>query len=232
MILIENLESMNWRNAIRGMRNPLDSWDKTDSVFDDAGGLLQLGPNDMGLMERLIGAGTNDHAKFRRMIVVSMDVTAPLYWWKEADTYKVGTVANSCSTMHTVTRHAFCRDMFSNDHLDETGLALLDATIDVLNVWRERYLELQADARLMPEGDGKAARQAEAKAVWYLIIESLPTSWLQKRTWLLNYEVLANLDRSRQHHKLDEWRRLVAYCRENLPHPWIFSGAMEAPRPA
>lgn len=223
MITIDNVSTTNWQNTIRGMRNPLDSWSKTDSIFDSAGNLIELGKNDANLMLRLINSGSNDHAKFRRMIVVSADVTAPLYWWKEADTYKVGTVANSCSTMHTITRYPFSREMFSHDHLDEDGLRLLDATIEQLNLWRTKWLDLTELAKKDSDADIRAKATIEAKRVWYLIIESLPSSWMQKRTWLLNYEVLANIDHSRANHKLDEWRALVKFMREELPHAWIFS---------
>lgn len=233
MMKFEHTKVMNWEAAIRGMRNPLESWDKSDSRYDgirylfyadpevecftDGEGsdyvvsdVAVLGKNDLSLMKRLRKAGT-DHRKFMRQIVVSVDITAPLYWWKEFDTYKVGTVANSCSTMHCIHKKPFDVSDFAHDWLigfdepkdsftifekglynpeDQTYWAasnLLMFTIRMLNFYRERYLE------------------TKDKLFWYQMIQLLPESYLQKRTITFNYEVLANIARSRRDHKLDEW---------------------------
>ena len=213
MIKIEKPRTYGWQETIRGMRNPLDSWAKMDSTeTDDPTHPMNLGPQDMSLMWRLMNAGSNDHCKFRRMLSVYVDVTAPLYWWKEADTYKVGTVANSCSTMHTIHKHPFTRNMFSHDQLDEAGLAWLDATIDTLNAYRDAYLVAAAEKN-----------EIEQKKAWYNIIQVLPSSFMQKRTLELNYEVLANMYHSRLRHKLYEWREFCRYMTDNLPYAWIFT---------
>ena len=231
MIKIENVEVMGWEAAIRGMRNPMNSWEKSDSKtinmtlkkhelapgvetldYEPCVPYTSIGPNDFDLMKRLCNAGT-DHRKFMRMITVYLDITAPLYWWKEFDTYKVGTVANSCSTMHKIADKEFTLDDFSHEHLydadherqwitsaivDEdpdsmhkvflTPLEMLRCTIEMLNRYREDYLET---------GD---------KDDWWQLIQLLPTTYNQKRTVMLNYEVLANIYKSRKNHKLDEWR--------------------------
>lgn len=210
MVKFENTEVMGWEHAIRGARNPMNSWEKSDSArcmdfhcgeikcpFDFNGdgncydGIKSedyiIGPNDYDLMKRLRNAGT-DHRKFMRMITVYVDITAPLYWWKEFDTYKVGTVANSCSTMHKIHAKEFTIGDFSHDHLGEDSLSVLQFTIDHLNRARDVYLE------------------TKDKDHWWQMIQLLPSSYNQKRTVMLNYEVLANIYKSRKNHKLDEWR--------------------------
>lgn len=204
MIKFEHTEVVGWEHAIRGMRNPMNSWEKSDSWFlDSQDGLYNIigdlndsvpdhieneyiGPNDLSLMKRLRNAGT-DHRKFMRMITVYVDITAPLYWWKEFDTYKVGTVANSCSTMHKIAAKRFERDDFSHEHLMDGGNYILNSTIDMLNEYRAQYLD------------------SKDKKYWWQIIQLLPSSYNQKRTVMLNYEVLANIYKSRQNHRLDEW---------------------------
>ena len=204
MIKFEHTEVVGWEHAIRGMRNPMNSWEKSDSWFlDSQDGLYNIigdlndsvpdhieneyiGPNDLSLMKRLRNAGT-DHRKFMRMITVYVDITAPLYWWKEFDTYKVGTVANSCSTMHKIAAKRFERDDFSHEHLMDGGNYILNSTIDMLNEYRAQYLD------------------SKDKRYWWQTIQLLPSSYNQKRTVMLNYEVLANIYKSRQNHRLDEW---------------------------
>ena len=223
MIKIENVEVFGWESAIRGMRNPMNSWDKSDSDYhceieeyvescEDCQWCsnpndkhLVVGNNDLTLMKRLVKAGT-DHRKFMRMIVVYADVTAPLYWWKEADTYKVGTVRNSCSTMHKITEKAFTLDDFSHEHLIVASLNSLNRTIDDLNACRDGYLNEEISKN--PEWK---------KEVWWQIIQLLPSSYNQRATLMLNYEVLANMYHSRKNHKLDEW---VEFCKwiEALPY--------------
>ena len=235
MLKVENVEVVGWEHAIRGMRNPLNSWKKSDSEFEvlgkepddaimvdwpgDAGSWI--GPNDQNLMKRLHDAGT-DHRKFMRMLVVYVDITAPLYWWKEFDTYKVGTVANSCSTMHTIHKKEFTSLDFSDDHLsaarpknlfvglhDEndddvlydvacSSQELLGHIIIHLNYYRKKYLE------------------TKDKTYWWQMIQLLPSSYNQKRTVMLNYEVLANIYKSRKNHKLDEWHEFCNWAK-NLP---------------
>ena len=186
MIKLERTSVMNFESAIRGARNPMNSWDKMDSYYDSNGNFV-LGCNDLGLARRLATAGS-DHRKFLRQIFVSVDITAPLYWWKEFDTYKVGTVANSCSTMHKIHAKAFERDDFSHDRLDEGGLALLDATIAYLESERQKFLANKED-----------------RQPWHNMIQSLPTSYMQMRTVTLNYENLINVYHARKNHKLNEW---------------------------
>ena len=206
MIKFEHTEVMNFETAIRGMRNPLNSWEKSESLHctDNEseckncgygkensipcplGSPIVIGSNDMGLMKRLINAGT-DHRKFLRQIIVSVDITAPLYWWKEFDTYKVGTVANSCSTMHKIHAKPFELEDFSHEHLREGNKHWLFATIQVLNDERNHFLE------------------TKDKKWWWQMIQLLPSSYNQKRTVTLNYEVLRNIATSRKNHKLDEW---------------------------
>lgn len=173
-------EVMNFENAIRGMRNPLNSWEKMDSTR------YEIGPNDMNLMKRLINAGT-DHRKFLRQIIVSVDITAPLYWWKEFDTYKVGTVANSCSTMHKIHAKPFELDDFSHEHMTPGCFDMLLDVICQLNHSRKWFIE------------------TKEKVFWWDMIQLLPSSYNQKRTVTLNYEVLRNIATSRKNHKLDEW---------------------------
>ena len=221
MIQIENVETCGWEHAIRGMRNPKNSWGRSDSGWKNTWECLSMrvsepkwgdslsqyqssnidgatdvfrdrpeyiiGPNDLDLMTRLRNAGT-DHRKFMRMITVYLDITAPLYWWKEFDTYKVGTVANSCSTMHKMA-----------------------TTIECLNSYRDLYL------------------QTNDKKYWWQLIQLLPSSYNQKRTVMLNYEVLANIYKSRRHHKLDEWRELCAWI-ETLPYSELITGRGESTR--
>ena len=192
MIKIENISTFGWEEAIRGMRNPMNSWDRSDTAFwswpsIEGGVAHQIGSNDMNLMTKLRDAGT-DHRKFMRMIVVYMDITAPLYWWKEFDTYKIGTVSNSCSTMHKITDKEFTIDDFSHEHLTERSLLVLDVLIRALNDYLDLYLE------------------KPTKEAWWQIIQLLPSSYNQKRTIMMNYEVCANIYNSRKKHKLDEWK--------------------------
>lgn len=213
MIKIEKAETYGWEAAIRGMRNPMNSWDKIDSKWDGFGEAdgFSIGNNDIALMKKLCKAGT-DHRKFMRMIAVYVDVTAPLYWWKEYDTYKVGTVVNSCSTMHKIHEKEFTFEDFSYDKLysdydaeDLGSIELLNLIITALNRYRERYL------------------QTKDKDDWYQIIQLLPSSYNQKRTLMLNYEVLANIYKSRKNHKLDEWRTFCEWI-ETLPYSEIITG--------
>ena len=222
MIKFENVEVLGWEAAIRGMRNPMNSWEKSDT-FDcydkcesgecprpttcDTKLSVCIGENDMALMRKLVSAGT-DHRKFMRMITVYVDITAPLYWWKEFDTYKVGTVANSCSTMHKIAAKEFTLEDFSCEHLETAWLTTLKETIKLLNWARDAY-------RLCNEG--------VKKEWWWQMIQLLPSSYNQKRTVMLNYEVLANIYKSRKNHKLDEW---IEFCKwiENLPYSELITG--------
>ena len=198
MILLERTSVMNLENAIRGARNPLNSWARSDSYYDEKGNYI-LGENDLSLAMRLAKAGS-DHRKFLRQIFVTMDITAPLYWWKEFDTYKVGTVANSTSTMHKIQAKEFSREDFSCDRLDEGGLKLLDGIIEYLESEREKF---NAD---------KTDRQS-----WHNMIQLLPTSYNQLRTVTMNYEVLINIYYARRNHKLAEWHTLCDWISE-LPY--------------
>lgn len=250
MLKIENTEVIGWEHAIRGMRNPKNSWEKSDSgvcathgpahcadcVYTDChaddveiGTKYILGGDDLTLMTTLRNAGT-DHRKFMRMITVYLDITAPLYWWKEFDTYKVGTVANSCSTMHKIAAKEFTLEDFSHEHLidydlyscDEVdgpvingaphvgcgGVQLLNLTINVLNYYRNKYLE------------------TKDKKYWWQIIQLLPSSYNQKRTVMLNYEVLANIHKGRRNHKLDEWHTFCNWI-EELPYSELITGYEE-----
>ena len=198
MLKIERVSVMNMENAIRGARNPMNSWDRMDSYYDGEGNYV-LGENDLGLATRLARAGS-DHRKFLRQIFVSVDITAPLYWWKEFDTYKVGTVANSTSTMHKIHAKAFSRDDFSCDRLDEGGLAMLDAIISYLESERSRFIANKED------------RQS-----WHNMIQLLPTSYNQMRTVSLNYENLINIYYARRNHKLAEWHTLCDWIM-SLPY--------------
>lgn len=239
MLKIENTEVIGWEHAIRGMRNPKNSWEKSDSNWryvapaqrenhilasysDDSE--FWIGPNDADLMNRLRNAGT-DHRKFMRMITVYLDITAPLYWWKEFDTYKVGTVANSCSTMHKIAAKEFTPEDFSHEHLlnmanNDAGDALflndannirvdgddlLGLTINVLNYYRGRYIK------------------TKYKRYWWQLIQLLPSSYNQRRTVMLNYEVLANIYKSRRNHKLDEWHTFCDWI-ESLPYSELITG--------
>jgi len=185
MLKCERTSVMNIENAMRGARNPMNSWDKSDSYYDEDGN-YQLGPNDMNLARRLRLAGS-DHRKFIRQIFVSVDITAPLYWWKEYDTYKVATVANSTSTMHKIHSKEFSIEDFSHDHLTEEGLESLKRTVEDLERIRLRFLE------------------EKNKEDWYSIIQLLPSSYQQMRTCTMNYESLINMYFSRKSHKLEEW---------------------------
>ena len=222
MIKFENTETLGWDNAIRGMRNPLNSWEKSDSYWECTDYSpeeerdfyeYKIGPNDYNLMKHLCNAGT-DHRKFMRMIIVYVDITAPLYWLKEFDTYKVGTVANSCSTMHKGAAKEFTLDDFSYEHLEWTDAPeecyeagdILSLTIKMLNVNRHRYLE------------------TKNKKYWWQMIQLLPSSYNQKRTVMLNYEVLANIYKSRKNHKLDEWSIGFMKWIESLPYSELITG--------
>ena len=246
MLKLENTEVLGWEAAIRGMRNPMNSWEKSDSSFEDVFEdpenfhdyymkSVEIGPNDFDLMKRLRNAGT-DHRKFMRMITVYVDITAPLYWWKEFDTYKVGTVANSCSTMHKIHEKEFTLEDFSCEHLfDEESLppyeeradiehceplaaidvngqlcyytpkTFLNMTCHVLNHFRKLYIK------------------TKDKKYWWQMIQLLPTSYNQKRTVMLNYEVLANIYKSRKNHKLDEWHTFCDWI-ESLPYSELITG--------
>lgn len=197
MLEITNTSVMNLENAMRGARNPLNSWARSDSAYDTDGNYI-LGENDIGLGMRLCRAGS-DHRKFIRQIIVSADITAPIYWWKEFDTYKVGTVANSTSTMHKIQAKAFSRDDFSHDHMSETALACLNHLIACLEDRRLRFLE------------------TKDKAYWYDMIQLLPSSYNQLRTVTMNYEVLVNIYYARRYHKLDEWHTVCRWI-ESLPY--------------
>lgn len=198
MIKIERVSVMNLENAIRGARNPLNSWGRSDSFYDEKGNYV-LGPNDLDLAMRLAKAG-NDHRKFLRQIFVSVDITAPLYWWKEFDTYKVGTVANSCSTMHKIHHKKFERDDFSCEKMDEGALAVLDAVIEYMEGERVKFCE-----------------DKKNKQAWINMIQMLPTSYNQMRTVTLNYENLINMYYARRTHKLHEWHDLCDWIM-SLPY--------------
>ena len=216
MIKFENTEVMGWKAAIRGMRNPMNSWEKGDSLFirnifcDDSddmkladlcGGIAPIvGDNDLDLMKRLQNAGPG-HRKFMPIITVYVDITAPLYWWKEADTYKVGTVANSCSTMHKIHTKEFTVEDFSCEHMYQETYDLFKLTIDHLNRIRNIYLH----GGTLRVGEATAWFEAKGKQIWWNMIQLLPSSYNQKRTLMMNYEVLANIYKSRRNHKLDEW---------------------------
>ena len=233
MLKIENTEVVGFEAAIRGMRNPMNSWDKSDSCTKgsvwcnefcgkpidgcDKESGLYLGPNDHDLMMRLRNAGT-DHRKFMRMIIVYLDITAPLYWWKEFDTYKVSTVANSCSTMHKIADKEFTFDDFSHEklinsacmeiqeqHIRISPIQALATTIECLNSYRDLYL------------------QTKDKKYWWQMIQLLPSSYNQRRTVMLNYEVLANIYKSRKGHRLDEWKTMLDWI-EELPYADLITG--------
>ena len=210
MIKIENTEVIGWEAAIRGMRNPMNSWEKSDSErkyeswHDMSGGEFTIGPNDHDLMMRLAKGGSV-HAKYRRMIVVYVDITAPLYWWKEFDTYKVGTVANSCSTMHKIHEKEFTMEDFSCEHLKTPAILALNSVIDELN--RNRYNFVNFDKLGYVDEIYTPERKKQIKKdIWWQMIQLLPSSYNQRRTVMLNYEVLAGIYTWRKDHKLDEWR--------------------------
>lgn len=216
MIKIENAvlpSPAQWEAVIRGARNPMNSWDKMDSysthIEDEeteqvADFEFFMGENDLDLLSRLAKAG-KDHRKYLRMIPVIVDVTAPMYWYKEADTYRVGVVRNSCSTMHKIHSKEFTMDDFSTEHLFEASLHLLQNTIDYLNIVRNKYIS------------------EKNKDVWWQLIQLLPSSYNQKSTLFLNYEVLANMYHSRKYHKLDEWREFCKWI-ESLPYSELITG--------
>ena len=204
MINIDKVEVVGWEHAIRGMRNPLNSWKVSDSHYEWGGKDFCVGEKDLNLMKRLASAGT-DHAKYRRMITVYADLVAPLYWWKEYDTYKVGTVANSCSTMHKIQAKEFVLDDFSHGQLDYPSKCMLKDIISVLNKNRELFIN------------------SKDKQYWWNMIQLLPSSYNQKRTLMLNYEVLRNMYHSRRSHKLDEWREFCKWI-ESLPYSELITG--------
>ena len=223
MIKVENIDVWGFEHAIRGLRNPMNSWDKSDSTIDMIQGYkvdFHLGENDLDLARRLFKAGT-EHRKYLRQIFVSMDITAPLYWWKEADTYKVGTVANSCSTMHKIAAKEFELDDFSHEHLcysdalnvEDSVLRQFEMTIFVLNKAREEYLK------------------TKDKKYWWQMIQLLPASYNQKRTITMNYETAVTIINQRTGHKLDEWNDLIVYFKERLPYlNEIMTGGVNANR--
>lgn len=227
MLKIENVEIHGWEPAIRGMRNPKNSWAKSDSGLgcrsEQEGTFLcckcssgcwnpsyVLGENDLHLAETLASAGT-DHRKFLRMIAVYLDVIAPLYWWKEYDTYKVGTVANSCSTMHKIAEKEFTLEDFSHEHLEPDAISVLEDVIHTMNVHRQWFNE---------------GSFASSKNDWWQMIQLLPSSYNQRRTLMLNYEVLANIYPARRHHKLDEWHTFCDWI-ETLPYSQLITGKKE-----
>ena len=261
MIKFENTEVMGWEAAIRGMRNPMNSWERSDSGIcpngtefgycyldhrkycprrNTDGPAFCIGPEDLDLMTRLRNAGT-DHRKFMRMIAVYVDITAPLYWWKEFDTYKVGTVANSCSTMHKIADKEFTLDDFSHEHLfkaddvasmyysataeeELTSTDVLMIVIEALNVARNKYNE--ASKKLKRTDLTEAERKhvmAQKKLFWWQMIQLLPSSYNQRRTVMLNYEVLTNMYRSRKSHKLDEWHVFCDWIK-TLPYSELITG--------
>ena len=238
MIKIENTKVDGFEAAIRGMRNPLNSHEKSDSgkCFKDIAchtckinrnyckqmqdnNEFVVGYNDYELMKKLVNAGT-DHSKFMRMINVTIDITAPMYWWKEADTYKVGTVANSESTMHTIHKKEFNIDDFSNEHLDEDNYNLLKTIVARLNHYRDIYV----NGGIIEYPDcGRKVFQPKDKDIWWQLIQVLPSSYNQKRTWQANYQVLRNIYHSRKNHKLDEWREFCKWV-ETLPYSELIIG--------
>lgn len=248
MLKIKNVETYGWEAAVRGMRNPKNSWDKSDSLHccDEEsncgdcgyfhcpqGNPLVIGKNDMKLMTTLANAGT-DHGKFMRMIIVTLDIVAPLYWWSEYDTYKVGTVANSCSKMHKIADKEFVESDFSTEHLfdfedagvefptihgaEHTPIWALNMTIKMLNFYREKYLETKK--KPMKE---EAKRAPLMKKYWWQMIQLLPSSYNQRRTVQLNYAVLKNIYHARKDHKLDEWHTFCDWI-ERLPYSELITG--------
>ena len=218
MLKIENVETYGWEAAIRGMRNPKNSWDKSDTAFwsyPEKGVAHKIGENDLKLMKALAGAGT-DHGKFMRMIVITLDITAPLYWWKEFDTYKVGTVANSCSTMHKIHAKEFTLDDFSHEHLTTRAMENLLATISFLNECRDLYVNYETS-------DNNGFSKPPKKEVWWQMIQLLPSSYNQRRTVLLNYAVLKNIYHARKDHKLDEWHTFCDWIK-TLPYSELITG--------
>lgn len=239
MIKIENVKVMGWEASIRGMRNPMNSWEKSDSgtcgyphhigcancpdhkicnhPFRNDG-VFKLGKADYELVMKLVKAGT-DHRKFMRMIAVYADITAPLYWWKEYDTYKVGTVANSCSTMHKIAEKEFTLEDFSCEHLDIRTRKILEEIIKALNDYRTLYINYNPN-------DFEIKGCPSKKDLWWQMIQLLPNSYNQKRTVMLNYEVLANIYKSRKNHKLDEWRTFCDWIKA-LPYSELITGGTD-----
>ena len=211
MIKIENIDVYGFETAIRGARNPMNSWDRMDSCYNN--GEFEIGENDYKLLKNLTIAGP-EHRKWNRMVTVTMDITAPLYWWKEYDTYKVGTVANSCSTMHKIQAKKFELNDFSHEHLLEGGLLHLHDTIRLLNEAREIFNNFDY---FEPKLKKAYSFEVTKKDVWWQMIQLLPTSYNQKRTVHLNYEALGSIYHQRRHHKLDEW---VEFCNiiKTLPY--------------
>lgn len=247
MLKIENTEVVGFEAAIRGMRNPMNSWDKsdtnwqthfgddrvlvTDSKFMSDSELI-IGSNDLNLMTRLRNAGT-DHRKFMRMITVYLDITAPLYWWKEFDTYKVGTVANSCSTMHKIADKEFDVNDFSHEHIEELdgdeynmSYDWLLRTADILNYYRKKYNTASEKLSTDITDAERKHTLAQQKLFWWQMIQLLPSSYNQRRTVMLNYEVLANMYKSRCNHKLDEWHTFCDWI-ERLPYSELITGKEE-----
>lgn len=236
MLKIEKTDIHGWEAAIRGMRNSFNSWDKSDSrwccgdkkccVMDGCDLCCDVphfcvGGDDLALMKKLSKAGPS-HAKYRRFITVTMDVTGPLYWWKEMDTYKVGTVGNSCSTMHKIADKEFELEDFSHEHLNKYSMQGLEYTVEDLNYWRNIYLK----GGTSPIGNVYTeikTYEPKDKEVWWQMIQLLPSSYNQKRTLLVNYEVLANIYHQRKGHKLDEWQTFCEWIK-GLPMSEIITG--------
>ena len=224
MIKIENTEVFGWEAAIRGMRNPMNSWDKSDSSYcyvkqncegcanleclkrDDmyGGNAYSIGKNDFELMKKLVKSGT-DHSKFMRMINITFDIIAPLYWWKEFDTYKVSSVRNSCSTMHKIAEKEFTLDDFSHEQLNLDSMKMLKKTVEILNFYRNEFIE------------------TKSKNTWWQMIQLLPSSYNQRATVQLNYAVLRNMYHARKNHKLDEWKSFCKWI-ESLPYSELITG--------
>lgn len=245
MIKIENTDVYGWKAAVRGMRNPMNSWSNSDSFvpcylkmkcheceanqkcayyFEDGNGLPYkkdefIGARDLDLMNRLCNAGT-DHGKFMRMITITCDITAPLYWWKEADQYKVGTVTNSCSTMHKIHAKEFTINDFSYEHLMNAAIVTLSHTINDLNQSREVYLY---GGELCDKHGNWTHFEPKDKEVWWQMIQLLPSSYNQRRTILLNYAVLRNMYHARKNHRLDEWHTFCKWI-ETLPYSELITG--------
>lgn len=198
MIKVDKVNVMNFENAIRGARNPMNSWNKMDSYYDENGNFV-LGENDLSLATRLRNAGTADHRKYLRQIFVSADILAPMYWWKEYDTYKVATVANSTSTMHKIHSKPFELNDFSHDHLGNVELELFKTYVHSLETIRLQYID------------------TKDRELWYALIQMLPSSYNQLRTCTFNYETLINMYKSRKNHKLDEWKEFCKWV-ETLPY--------------
>lgn len=224
MIKIEETEVYGWEAAIRGMRNPMNSWEKSDTrhkcftPMNTWANYYIVGENDIALMKSLVKAGT-DHSKFMRFITVTCDITAPMYWWKEFDTYKIGTVRNSCSTMHKITAKKFKKDDFSHEHLfneesgeiawgDTVSETVLEVVVDALNVYRNKYIS------------------TKNKKYWWQMIQLLPSSYNQRATVQMNYAVLRNMYHARKNHKLDEWRDFCKWIKE-LPYSELITGGIE-----